>query len=205
MANNDRKHIVEALLFASDFPLSVKKISEIIEDITEEDAAEIVRDLRTEYENLERGFILRHVAGGYEFVTRPEFAVWVKKLQAERRRSRLSRAGLEITAIVAYRQPVNRADIEKVRGVDSGGPLRTLLERNLIKIAGREKAPGRPLLYKTTDEFLRFFGINSLSDLPQLEEIEDIIQHDAKETGMAIEQLHVAGGNSGAEEMRSTD
>jgi len=201
MANDDHKHTVEALLFASDFPLSIKKISEIIDDMTEEEAAEIVQGLQSEYENLGRGFILRHVAGGYEFVTKPDYAVWIKKLQAERRRTRLSHAGLEITAIIAYRQPVNRADIEKIRGVDSGGALRTLLERNLIKIAGRVESPGRPLIYKTTDEFLRFFGVNSLSDLPQLEEIEDIIQHGAKETGIAIEQLPIASGDSGSEEM----
>jgi len=201
MANDEHRHIVEALLFASDFPLSIKKISEIIDDMTEEEAAEIVQELQTEYENLGRGFILRHVADGYEFVTKPDYVVWIKKLQRERRRTRLSQAGLEIIAIIAYRQPVNRADIEKIRGVDSGGPLRTLLERNLIKISGREKSPGRPILYRTTDEFLRFFGVNSLSDLPRLEEIEDLIQYDAKETGITFEQLPVASGDSGSEEM----
>ena len=205
MPESDRKQTIEALIFASDFPLSVTKICGIIDDLAEEGAAEIIRELQTEYERYDRGFTLRETAGGYEFVTQPEHAVWVRKLLAERRRMRLSRAGLETAAIIAYRQPVTRADVEKIRGVDSGGPLRTLLERKLIKIAGREKTPGRPIIYTTSEEFLRYFGVNSLADLPQLEEIQDIIHQDRPTASISREQLSLAGGDTGSEVMRPTD
>ena len=205
MAASDNKHIVEALIFASDFPVSIKKICQIIDDITVEEAEEVIQELQEDFEKLRRGFTIHQIAGGYEFVTLPEYALWVKKLLAHRRRMRLSRASLETAAIVAYQQPVTRAEIEKIRGVDCGAPLRTLLERSLIKIAGREKSPGRPLIYTTTEEFLRFFGVNSLVDLPQLEEIEDIIHHDAEKAGMALEQVYGTSGDSSPEEMRPAD
>ena len=201
MANSDNKSLIEAIIFASDFPVTAKKICEVVDDVEEEEAEELIRELQTEYETAQRGFKLMEIAGGFEFVTRSEYAIWVKKLFADKRRTRLSRAGLETVAIVAYRQPVTRSDIERIRGVESGGPLRTLLERNLIKISGREKSPGRPLIYRTTDEFLRYFGINDLSDLPHIEEIEDIIQKDEEKTEVTLEQLSLSGGSSSAEEV----
>ena len=205
MTASGNKHIVEALIFASDFPVTIKKICQIIDDMTEEEAEEAIHELQEDFEKLRRGSTIHQIAGGYEFVTLPEYALWARKLLAHRRRMRLCRASLETAAIVAYRQPVTRTEIEKIRGVDCGAPLRTLLARSLIKIAGREKFPGRPLIYATTEGFLRFFGVNSLIDLPQLEEIEDIIHHDAEKAGMALEQVPGTGGDSSSEEMRPAD
>jgi len=201
MADNEHKNIVEALIFAADFPIPISKICQIIDDIGESEAASIIEELEKDYSGNNRGMMLKQTAGGYEFVTKPEYALWVKRLAVDKRRMRLSRPSLETAAIIAFRQPISRVEIEKIRGVDSGGPLRTLLERRLIQIAGREKSPGRPLLYVTSNEFLHFFGVNSLSDLPQLEEIEDIIRYDAGQTEVALESLSLPGRDSGAEEM----
>jgi len=203
--NNGNKQVIEALIFASDFPLSVKKICQIIEDVTEEEAEELIEELRKNYTNAEHGFFLQKTAGGYEFVTRAEYRVWINRLMAGRRKNRLSRAALETAAIIAYHQPVTRAGIEKIRGVDSGGTLRTLLDRSLITITGREKAPGRPLIYKTSEEFLRYFGIDSVIDLPRLEEIEEIIHHGGEQTGVSFEQLSFESGDSLPEEVQRTD
>lgn len=201
MPDNGYKQIIEALIFASDFPISVKKICQIIDDASEDEIMELINDLISEYEKIERGIILKASAGGYEFVTRPEQAVWVRKLHDDRKRNKLSHAGLETVALIAYRQPITRVDIENVRGVDSGGTLRTLLERKLIIIAGREKSPGRPLIYKTSDSFLRYFGVNSLDDLPRIEEIGELVKHGEEEENIPVEQLSISGGDSSEKKM----
>ena len=121
MPDNGYKQIIEALIFASDFPICVKKICQIIDDASEDEIMELINELISEYEKIERGIILKASAGGYEFVTRPEQAVWVRKLHDDRKRNKLSHAGLETVALIAYRQPITRVDIENVRGVDSGG------------------------------------------------------------------------------------
>lgn len=201
MPDNGYKQIIEALIFASDFPISVKKICQIIDDASEDEIMELINELISEYEKIERGIILKASAGGYEFVTRPEQAVWVRKLHDDRKRNKLSHAGLETVALIAYRQPITRVDIENVRGVDSGGTLRTLLERKLIIIAGREKSPGRPLIYKTSDSFLRYFGVNSLDDLPRIEEIGELVKHGEEEENIPVEQLSISGGDSSEKKM----
>lgn len=203
--SSEFKQIIEALVFASDFPLSTKKIAQIIDDLPEEEVQVVLDDLFEEYKNSDRGIVLQNIAGGYEFATNPETSLWVSRLMAGRRKNRLTRAGLETCSIIAYHQPVNRGDIERIRGVDCGGPIRTLLERNIIVIAGREKAPGRPLIYKTSDEFLRYFGVESLKDLPRLEEIEEIIQHGGKPESFALEQLSIESGDSGQTEEQPAD
>ncbi|MFC1557391.1 SMC-Scp complex subunit ScpB [candidate division KSB1 bacterium] len=205
MAKNDNKQIIEALIFASDFPISIKKIGQIIEDLSDDEIVGLLEDIWSDYNKSEKGFYLQKVAGGYEFVTRPEFKIWVSRLYAGRRKNRLSRAALETVAIVAYNKKITRSNIEKIRGVDSGGTIRTLLDRRLIDIAGREKSPGRPIIYKTTDEFLHYFGIESDNDLPRLEEIEEIIQHSAEHTNGTVEQLSFESGDSSEEEVRSSD
>ena len=201
MPDNGYKQIIEALIFASDFPISVKKICQIIDDASEDEIMELINELISEYEKIERGIILKASAGGYEFVTRPEQAVWIRKLHDDRKRNKLSHAGLETVALIAYRQPITRVDIENVRGVDSGGTLRTLLERKLIIIAGREKSPGRPLIYKTSDSFLRYFGVNSLDDLPRIEEIGELVKHGEEEENIPVEQLSISGGDSSEKKM----
>jgi len=166
--------IVEALLFASDKPLTESKIRECIDTEETIPIAEIVAELNAHYGETERAFYILQVAGGYQLVTHKEFEPYVKKLYVSSARMRLSQAALETLSIIAYKQPVSRPDIDSIRGVNSDGVLRTLLERNLIDIKGREDQPGRPLLYGTSKEFLRYFGLNTLSDLPKLKELDQL-------------------------------
>lgn len=175
MPSDQLIRIVEALLFASEKPVSETRIRSIIED---EDipVTEIVDELNEFYNESNRAFYIMQVAGGYQLVTREEFEPYIKSLYVSSSRMRLSQAALETLSIIAYKQPVNRPEIDAIRGVNSDGVLRTLLERNLIVIKGREDQPGRPLLYGTSDEFLRYFGLNSLKDLPRLKEIDQLMQ-----------------------------
>lgn len=159
--------IIEALLFAAHAPLSTQKLADVTETSLASVEAEIAA-LRDE-KNAVGALQLVEVAGGWQFVTKPEFAPFVRRLRDEKK-ARLSRAAFEVLAIVAYRQPVTRGDIDALRGVESGGPLHFLLERKLLIPAERKDAPGRPWLYRTTPRFLDQFGLKSLEDLPELDE-----------------------------------
>jgi len=163
--------LVEALVFASGGVVTLNALCKVITGHERAQIRRALRDLIAEYGQGERGFFLEEVAGGYEFRTRPEFSDWVKALLQARPR-RLSRAALETLAMVAYRQPLTRGEIEAIRGVDSGGVLSTLMDRRLVKISGRKNAPGRPAVYSTTREFLEVFDLKDLSCLPGLKEIE---------------------------------
>ncbi len=175
MALHEYSTIIEALLFASDQPVSAGKLRGCIETDDEVPVAEIVDQLNDWYAQQERAFFIMEVAGGYQLVTRKEFEPYVKKLYVNASRMRLSQAALEALAIIAYKQPVSRPEIDDIRGVNSDSVVRTLLERDLIRVKGRAEQPGRPLLYGTSDEFLRYFGLNSLDDLPRLKEIDEIL------------------------------
>lgn len=161
--------IVEGLLFASDAPLEPERIRDVLDLESVEDARALVGALRERYEREARVFQIAEVAGGYRMVTRPELAPWLVRLARARTRVRLSRAALEALAIVAYKQPVSRPEIDAVRGVNSEGVLENLLERRLVRIAGRKDAPGRPYLFETTREFQVAFGLRDLDDLPKVE------------------------------------
>lgn len=161
--------VVEALLFASDAPVEAERIQEVLDLGSEGEARALVLDLRARYEAEDRGLQIVEVGGGFRMVTRPEVAPWLVRLAKSRTRSRLSRSALETLAIVAYRQPVSRPEIDVVRGVNSDAVLENLLDRRLLRIAGRKDAPGRPFLYETTREFLVAFGLRDLSELPQVE------------------------------------
>lgn len=170
----DRKSIkgaIETLLFVTDKPLSKEKLLELISspDVTIELVTELIDELKVDYTK-NSAIELREIAGGYQFATKPEFSEYVRRLYRERTLLRLSPAAVETLAIIAYRQPITKAEIEETRGVDSTSAIGTLLERRLIKIVGRKEVPGRPLLYGTTTEFLKYFGLNSLSDLPPIEQ-----------------------------------
>ena len=167
------KAIVESLLFASDTPLTVDKIKSVLETEDRKTIREALTSLAEEYESAKRGFFLTEVAGGFQFRTRPEYRQWVRRLK-ETRPARLSKAALETLAIVAYKQPVLRSDVEYLRGVDSGGTLRTLLERRLIRVMGRKDLPGRPMIYGTTKQFLELFDFKDLNELPTLKELTDL-------------------------------
>jgi segregation and condensation protein B len=161
--------VVEALLFASDIPLEAERIREVLDLEDAAEAAVLVEELRARYAVADRALAIVEVGGGYRMVTRPEIAPWLVRLARSRTKARLSRPALETLAIVAYRQPVSRPEVDAVRGVNSDAVLENLLERRLIRIAGRKEAPGRPFLYETTREFLIAFGLRDLADLPKVE------------------------------------
>ncbi len=164
---NHGKAILEALLLASPEPLSLKRIAEVI-GLDEKDARILVEDLSKEYEQPGRGLHIREMAGGYVLTTRPEYAEYVEQLLQPKARG-LSHAALETLAIIAYRQPITKAEMEGVRGVKVDHAVQTLVERGLVREVGRKDAPGRPVLYGTTQQFLQYFGLKDLSELPPLE------------------------------------
>lgn len=165
------KAIVEALLFAAEEPLPASRLASILEEATPGAIDDIVAGLNADYLRGGRAFRISEVAGGYRLHTRPEFALWIRLLQRAAR-PRLSQAALETLSIVAYRQPVARTELEAIRGVNVDGVLKTLVERDLVRIAGRGEGLGRPLLYATTPHFLEYFGLPDLDALPRPEEIE---------------------------------
>ncbi len=174
------KSILEALIFVSEQPISLDKMAAVLTDCSRQRLKEVLGELEQEYAERAGALEIVEVANGYQFRTRAEFAPWLGRLR-QQKFARLSRAALETLAIVAYRQPVTRAEAEAIRGVDSGAVLGTLLERRLLRILGRKEVPGRPILYGTTHDFLELFGLKSLKDLPTLREIKDMV--DAAEVG----------------------
>lgn len=178
MTHEDLMPVIDALIFASDTPLSLQKIKQLLEEgghegVSLKDIRQAVDDINQDNKIQRRGFFLQEVAGGYQFRTRPHYASWVKRLK-KAKPFRLTQPTLETLAIIAYRQPIIRAEIEKIRGVDSGGVIKTLLERGLIKIMGRKNIPGRPFLLGTASRFLEVFGLEKLSDLPSLKEFAEL-------------------------------
>jgi len=186
MEKNEILKIVEALLFASPEPLTQAQINGIFKpEMLEPELIkieDIISDLQDKYRENDNAFSIVNVAGGYQLVSRPEFEVFIRRLLKKSGRLALTKASLETLAIVAYRQPVNRYEIESIRGVDSSGVLKTLLSKNLIKIKGRDDGPGRPLLYSTTEKYLEYFGLSSISDMPKISEMADLDQADNPQT-----------------------
>jgi segregation and condensation protein B len=172
LATAELKPLVEGLLFAAEGPVRPEQIAATLE-IERSEAAAILQGLAEEYRRAGRGFVVEQVAGGYQFRTRPEHSRWLRRFRKSRA-FRFSRQALETLAIVAYRQPVTRADIDYLRGVDSGGVLKTLLDKRLVRILGKKDIPGRPLLYGTSSEFLELFGLRDLGGLPSLKEFSDL-------------------------------
>ena len=173
MEDEQIKRIIEALLFTSDKPLSIAQIKEVLKEADSSIIkAQIVR-LDNEYKETGRSFNIAEVAGGYQISTDPQYAPWLKKLYAKSRAEKLSRPSLETLSIIAYRQPITRLEIENIRGVNVDGVLRTLLEKSLVRTKGRKPVAGRPFFYITTRQFLEFFGLQSLEELPNLGEFED--------------------------------
>lgn len=166
--NGEIMAALEALLFASDAPLELARIGEILE-LSPDEAQAAIEALGVACEEPRRGLAVVEVAGGVRLVTRPELAPVLLRLQRLRLRSRLSRAALETLAIIAYRQPISRPEIEQLRGVGAESVVTHLLERRLVRVVGRKTGPGRPILYGTTREFLEHFGLRDLGDLPPFE------------------------------------
>ena len=170
--------IIEALVFSSESPLPLTKILEIIPGLAPKQINSIIEYLNEQYRQGGRSYEIREIAGGYQMFTMPEFAAFVDKLFQEKQQSRLTQKALETLAIVAYKQPVTRHEIEEIRGVNVDGVMKTLMSRSLVTISGRAQAPGSPFLYKTTRKFLDYFGLKSLDDLPKLKEIDELIDVD---------------------------
>lgn len=173
MDDSEKRAIAEALILASPEPIPAARLSSLIPRCTPAKARTLVEELNAEYGAQKRAFEIREVAGGFQLRTLPEYASYLQRLQPSRP-LRLSQAALETLAIVAYRQPATRAEVEYVRGVDAGAVLRSLLERKLVRIAGHREVPGRPLLYGTSRRFLEVFGLTKLDDLPTLRDLEEL-------------------------------
>ena len=171
----DIKNIIESLLFVAEGPLSVERLKATIDAADAKQIRRALSALGDEYEARKGGFFLREVAGGFQFRTRPEYHHWVKRL-LQPAPLRISKPALETLAVIAYHQPIIRAEIERIRGVDCGGTLRTLLERKLTRVLGRKEVPGRPLIYATTKQFLEIFDLKNLKDLPTPKEIEAFVE-----------------------------
>ncbi len=167
------KSLVEALLFASPRPLELEVLAKV-SGLDPAEGTEILRALAAEYEEAGRGFALAEVAGGWQLRSRPDFAPEIAALRQARPRNRFSRSAMETLSIIAYRQPLTRPEIEHVRGVDCGATLKSLLAHGMIRIIGRKEAPGRPVLYGTTDQFLQYFSLRDLESLPTLEEVQEL-------------------------------
>jgi segregation and condensation protein B len=170
---DDLKNIIESLLFAAETPLTTDQIRALVPEVDGAAVRNCLKALCEEYESMQRAFSLREVAGGFQFRSRPQYKQYIGRL-VQSSPPRLSKAALETLAIIAYKQPIIRSDIEHIRGVDCGGVLRMLMERKLIRVLGRREIPGRPLIYATTKQFLEFFDLRDLKDLPTPKEIADL-------------------------------
>jgi len=212
--------IIESLIFASDEPIAnaiimnaVKEIDGQEIEITADDIEAVVDELNKKYEAAEQSFSILRIAGGYIYATKPEYGKYLGYLSSEKSKRRLSQAALETLAIIAYKQPITKPELEAIRGVNADYILNTLLEKNLVTIKGRAETVGRPLLYCTTEEFLKYFGINKLTDLPKPREIEEIMKDEdfleQKRKIMMNEieenlELEVEGKEEGQEDNGST-
>ena len=211
------KHILEAFLFSCHEPMPAEKLAKLAGDISSKVATGLLNELKDEYNSRPSGIQIVEIAGGYQMATRPHLADWIVRLQKQRRRTVLSPATLETLAIIAYKQPVTRAEIESIRGVESSTPLRTLVELNIVAVGGKKDIVGRPPLYITTDSFLKIFGLNSLSDLPSIPELKEMFagqyswfsqyqpDHSAPQSSLQVEQALFGPQPADTEETAETN
>ena len=172
MDKQEARKIIEALLFVSDKPVSLDALRDVLKDVDPTEVRATIEELNQEYASSGRSFTIKEIAGGFQMLTDPIYSKWISALY-KRPPDRLTGPSLETLAIIAYKQPITRAEIEAIRGVNVDGVLRTLEERTLIRTKGRMDAPGRPILYATTAEFLQHFGLKSLEELPKLKEFQE--------------------------------
>jgi len=210
MEISEIKKVLEALLFVSEKPLTLREIKNLVkEDYPEITNIEnILNELKAEYEAMDKPYIIKFVADGWTFSTKPEYSFWIKRLLKDKAVIKLSPPALETLAMVAYKQPVTRAEIDELRGVESSGVIDTLLEKRLIKIVGRKEALGRPLLYGTTQDFLKHFGLAHLSELPLIDNVskEDQETENAPEPELPFDgAAQQDGGIEAAESNNSSE
>ncbi len=204
MSDLNLQKIIEALMFVSEKPLTYKQILEVCSGAELSEVKAAMNQLKELYNNLERGIHIREIAGGHQFVSNPDCAEYLKKLYKTRRVFRLSAPALETLAIIAYKQPITRAEIEFIRGVNVDGVVKTLEDRDLIKIKGRKDVPGKPLLYGTTDAFLHYFGLKSLKGLPTLEEFTAQNMEDTQDEQQVSEQESLSGKTAADENIEQS-
>ena len=186
IAEQEELFIIEALLFASPHPLTQKHLNQIFEN-NPPSLNSVIEELRKKYNRENHAFEIQSIAGGYQLNSHSEYDIWIRRLLNKTGKLYLSTAALESLAIIAYKQPVNRFEIESIRGVDCSGVLKTLLNKNLICIKGRDEGPGRPLLYGTTDDFLEAFGLGKISEIPKLKEIVELTQDEELPNDMQVD------------------
>lgn len=174
--------IIEALLFVSNNPITKSQLQEVLKDVTPSDLDKFINELNEEYIKTNRSFRIEEIAGGWQMRTRPEFSPWVRSLLNIQRQERLSRPALETLAIIAYKQPITRVEIEGIRGVNIDWVLSTLIDKGLVRVVGRKEVIGRPFLYGTTTRFLEHFGLPDLKDLPSVEELKTGGEHEVRTT-----------------------
>jgi segregation and condensation protein B len=177
MSENNLKSAVEAMLFASEKPLLIEQIRKALNNLEGNEIRKILEELKSDYELSNRGIRIVEIAGGFQIITAPIFASFLKKLFKDRNTEKLSRPALETLAIIAYKQPLTRVEIESLRNVNVDGVMKNLQDKNLIRITGRKKVPGRPFVYGTTRQFLEYFGLKSLEELPKMEEFSALVQN----------------------------
>ena len=181
MAIDGIKATIEALLFSSDKPILIEQIKNIFADLEPTQIRNILEELKSDYENNNRGIRLVEVAGGFQMVTAPDFSSYLKKFYKQKHAERFSKPALETLAIIAYKQPVSRREIASIRGVDVDGVVKHLKDLGIIRISGRKQAPGRPFVYSTTREFLEYFGLKSLEELPKMENFSSLVSSEVTE------------------------
>ena len=176
-------------MFAANELVSVEQFARLLEEMDSNAIARLIYELQKEYDATGRSFQIVEIANGFQICTRDKYAEWIRKFYTTELSSRLTVSALEALAIIAYKQPVTRAEVEEIRGVNSDGVLRTLLERNLIKVTGRRQTPGRPMIYGTTTDFLMHFGLRDLSELPSVDEIERMLGTPKEEMRAEIREV----------------
>ena len=187
MEENNLKSAIEALIFASEKPITVEQIKKVLGDLDSASVNKIIDELKNDYQAQNRGLRVVEIAGGFQMTTSSDFAPFLKKLFKNRYSDKLSKPALESLAIIAYKQPLTRSEIETLRNVNVDGVMKSLTDKNLIRICGRKKIPGRPFVYGTTREFLEHFGLKSLADLPKMEDFTVLAQE--KEAQVDIEPI----------------
>ncbi|MFW6129314.1 MAG: SMC-Scp complex subunit ScpB [Candidatus Aminicenantaceae bacterium] len=180
--NNNIKEIIESMIFISKEPLSQEKIKNVLNEFPEKEIEQAINILLESYSTNERGIQIIRLGGGYLFSTKPEYDKWIRRLLNIEKKNKLSPAALETLSAVAYHQPVTLAEVSAIRGVDSSHTIKVLLQKKLIKITGRKKSPGKPLIYRTSHKFLTYFGLDNIKDLPSQEEISKIMDDENDQT-----------------------
>ncbi|OGW80832.1 MAG: SMC-Scp complex subunit ScpB [Omnitrophica bacterium RIFCSPLOWO2_12_FULL_44_17] len=193
------KRIIEAILFTASRPVTISDFKRVLPELRATEIESLVRELQTEYEAQGSSFRIQEIAGGFECATEPKYAPWIMKLELQRRSKHATQSALETLSILAYKQPVTRAEIEELRGVDVSGVMSTLMERDLIKIVGRKEVPGRPFLYGTTQKFLEHFGLKSLKDLPDISEIRTLVENSIKRDELLKKEQIIQVENAASE------